>query len=482
MPDTWAKDGCQQGFGFPRLTEEQCRRMHEAALDILERIGARLDLKDAVALLKSAGARVTDDNLVHIPSSLVERALSMAPKRVILYDRHGHPVMPVEGHRCFYGPGSDCLNIIDHRDGTRREPRLKDIEDGVTLCDSLSNIDFVMSMVLPRDVDTALADRFQMEAMLSFTTKPIVYVTYELGGCLDAVEMAETVAGGAEALQKKPMAACYINVVSGLRHNKEALEKLLFLASKNLPLLYIPASTAGLTSPVTPAGSVVLDYAGVLVGLVLTQFKREGAPVIVTGMPPGGTFDMRTLVTSYCEPERTIAQAVSHFYGLPMFSIAGASESKAVDLQAAAEAALSLVVESLAGGNIIHDLGYLESGLTFSFIQLALCDEIVSWIKGFMKGFEVSDETLALDVIAEMGPDGQYLGTGHTKKHYRERWYPGLFERADYGTWLKKGGRISPNGPRDKIEKILSEHKPVLLPPDIKGRLQEIVHRARRSP
>jgi len=481
MPDTGAKDGCQQGFGFPRLTDEQCRRMHEAALEILERVGVRLDLKDAIALLKSAGARVTDDNLVHIPSSLVERALSVAPKRVILYDRHGHPVMPVEGHRCFYGPGSDCLNIIDHRDGTRREPRLKDIEDGVTLCDSLSNIDFVMSMVLPRDVDTALADRFQMEAMLSFTTKPIVYVTYELGGCLDAVRMAETVAGGAEALQKKPMAACYINVVSGLRHNKEALEKLLFLASKNLPLLYIPASTAGLTGPVTPAGSVVLDYAGVLVGLVLAQFKREGAPVIVSGMPPGGTFDMRTLVTSYCEPERTIVQAVSHFYGLPMFSIAGASESKAVDLQAAAEAALSLVVESLAGGNIIHDLGYLESGLTFSFIQLALCDEITSWIKGFMKRFEVSDEALALDVIEKMGPDGQYLGTGHTKKHYRERWYPGLFERADYGTWLKNGGKDLSARARDKIEKILSEHKPALLPPDIKARLQEIVHRARRS-
>jgi trimethylamine--corrinoid protein Co-methyltransferase len=481
MPDTEAKDGCQQGFGFPRLTEEQCRRMHEAALKILERVGVRLDLKDAIALLKSAGARVTDDNLVHIPSSLVERALSVAPRRVILYDRHGHPVMPVEGHRCFYGPGSDCLNIIDHRDGTRREPRLKDIEDGVTLCDSLSNIDFVMSMVLPRDVDTALADRFQMEAMLSFTTKPIVYVTYELGGCLDAVEMAETVAGGAEALQKKPMAACYINVVSGLRHNKEALEKLLFLASKNLPLLYIPASTAGLTSPVTPAGSVVLDYAGVLVGLVLSQLKREGTPVIVTGMPPGGTFDMRTLVTSYCEPERTIAQAVSHFYGLPMFSIAGASESKAVDLQAAAEAALSLVVESLAGGNIIHDLGYLESGLTFSFIQLALCDEIVSWIKGFMKRFDVSDETLALDVIAKMGPDGQYLSTRHTKDHYRERWYPGLFERADYGTWLKNGGKDLSVRARDKIGKVLSEHKPALLPPDIKGRLQEIVHRARRN-
>jgi trimethylamine--corrinoid protein Co-methyltransferase len=455
--------------------------MHEASLDILERIGVRLDLQEAVDLLKGAGARISADNHVHVPARLVEKALSTVPKRVVLYDRNGRPVMPVEGHRCFYGPGSDCLNIIDHHQGTRRQPKLRDVEEGITLCDALPNIDFVMSMVLPQDVDTTLADRFQMEAMLTYTAKPIIYVTYELGGCLDAVKMAEAVAGSAEALREKPMVACYINAVSGLRHNKEALEKLLFLASKNLPLLYIPASTAAVTSPVTPAGSVALDYAGVLVGLVLAQLTREGAPVIVSGMPAGGTFDMRTLVTSYCEPERTITQAVSHFYGLPMFSIAGASESKTVDLQAAAEAALSLVVESLAGGNIIHDLGYLESGLTFSFIQLVVCDEIVSWIKGFMKEFEVSDETLALDVIAEVGPDGQYLGTKHTKKHYRERWYPDLFERANYETWLKNGGKNLSERAAEKIEKILAEHKPAPLPDEVKSKLHEIVRGAHRT-
>jgi trimethylamine--corrinoid protein Co-methyltransferase len=455
--------------------------MHEASLEILERIGVRLDLQEAVNLLKSAGAKISADNQVRVPSRLVERALATAPKRVVLYDRHGHPAMPVEGNRCFYGPGSDCLNIIDHRQGDRRQPKLKDIVAGSTLCDSLANIDFVMSMVLPQDVDTTVADRFQMEAMLSSTTKPIIFVAYELGGCLDAVQMAEAVAGSAQALRQKPMIVCYINAVSGLRHNKEALEKLLFLASNNLPSLYIPASTAALTSPVTPAGSVALDYAGVLVGLVLAQLKQEGAPVIVSGMPPGGTFDMRTLVTSYCEPERTITQAMSHFYGLPMFSIAGASESKSVDLQAAAEAALSLVVESLAGGNIIHDLGYLESGLTFSFVQLALCDEIVSWIKGFMKEFEVSAETLALDVIAEAGPDGQYLATKHTRKHYRERWYPDLFERANYETWLKNGGKSFTERAAEKIDRILSEHKPEPLPPDVRARLREIVQRAHRS-
>lgn len=424
-------------------------------------------------LLKKAGAKVIDDNVVRIPPRLVERALTTTPRRVTLYDRNGSPAMEVEGNRCFYGQGSDCLNLIDHREEKRRDPVIQDVIEGTILCDYLKNIDFVMSMVLPKDVNQTTADRYQMEAMLNHTTKPIIYVTYELGGCLDAVQMAEEVAGGPEALRQKPTVACYINAVSGLLHNKEALEKLLFLASKNLPCLYLPSSTAAATSPVTPAGNVALDYAGVLTGLVLAQLKTEGTPVIVSGMPPGGTFDMRTLVTSYCEPERTIMQAVSHFYELPMFSIAGATEAKTVDSQAAR----GLVVETLAGGNIIHDLGYMESGLTYSFVQLVLCDEIVSWIKGFLRKFEVNDETLALNVIAEAGPGGQYLKTKHTLKHYKERWYPTFFERLDYETWIDKGGKNFSDRASEKIETILAGDKPEPLNSDVKKRLSEIVRK-----
>jgi len=453
--------------------------MHEASLEILERVGVRLYLEEAVDMLKRAGAQVSDGNLVRVPPRLVEMALASVPKEVTLYDRSGNPPMRVGGYRSYYGPGSDCLNIIDHRSGERRKPVVKDIVEGITLCDALPHIDYVMSLVLPSDVDGTVADRYQMEAMLSSTTKPIIYVTYEMSGCRDAVEMAEAVAGGKDALRRTPLVACYINAVSGLRHNKEALEKLLFLASENLPSLYIPSSTAAITSPVTPAGSVALDYAGVLVGLVLAQMKREGAPVIVSGMPPGGTMDMKTLVTSYCEPERTITTALSHHYGLPMFAIAGASEAKTFDQQAAAEAALSLVVETLAGSNIIHDLGYLESGLTFSFAQLLLGNEVVGWIKAFAKGYEVTDETLALDVIAELGPDGDFLNTEHTLKHFRQRWYPDLFERMSYQSWLSKGGKNLAERARDKIETILAEHKPVPLPAKTKEKLRDIVLKAK---
>ncbi|MFZ2054176.1 MAG: trimethylamine methyltransferase family protein [Candidatus Aminicenantales bacterium] len=481
MSHSQPKKKTSAGVCFPRLSQKQCRRIHEASLEILERVGVRLYLEEAVQMLKRAGAKVTDGNRVRVPPSLVEGALRTVPKEVTLYDRQGHPVMPVGGQRCYYGPGSDCLNIIDHRTGERRRALLKDLVDGITLCDSLPHIDYLMSMVLPSDVDGTVADRYQMEAMLSGTTKPIIFVTYETAGCRDAVEMAEAARGDADALRDRPLIACYINAVSGLRHNKDALEKLLFLASRNLPSLYIPASTAALTSPVTPAGSVALDFAGVLIGLLLSQLKREGAPVIIPAMPPGGTFDMKTLVTSYCEPERTITQALGYHYGFPMFALGGASESKVADQQAAAEAALSLVVETLAGGQVIHDLGYLESGLTFSFTQLVLGDEIVSWIKAFSREFEVNDETLALDVIAELGPDGDFLQTEHTLEHFQERWYPVLFERASYETWLNNGGKTLVERAAETVDRILAEHHPEPLPEKVRARIRGIVAGAERD-
>jgi trimethylamine--corrinoid protein Co-methyltransferase len=406
----------------------------------------------------------------------VDKALDTAPKQVELYDRNGHPVMPVKDRLCFYGPGSDCLNIIDHRNNIRREPVSRDMIEGLFLCDALEEIDFVMSMVLPSDVDTTVADRYQMQAMLSHTIKPIIYVSYEFQGCVDCVAMAEAVAGDEKSLRDKPNIACYINVISGLHHNEDALQKLLFLSSKGLPSLYIPSSTGGVTSPITPAGSLILDYTGVLVGLVLSQLAREGAPIIVPGMAPG-QLDMRTMVSTYCEPERGHSQAMAHYYGLPMFSLGGASEAKVVDQQAAVEAALTLMSETMAGGNIIHDLGYLESGLTFSFAQLVICAEIVSWLKAYMSPIPVDEESMALDVIAEIGPEGQYLDTEHTHKHFRERWYPELFERKTYDIWASEGGKSLVERASEKAAQIISEHKPERLPPDVAIQLDKIVEK-----
>ncbi len=463
---------------FRRLSDEQCQRLYWACLEILERTGVRLHEQAALDLLKKAGGHITDGNRVRIPPGLVEKALTTAPKWVTLCDRHGNRVMPVEGHRSFFGLGSDCLNIIDHRSGEHRKAVLQDAVEAMIVADALPNIDFVMCMFLPMDVPQAVVDRYQMEVMLNHTTKPIIFVTTEFSGCVDAVEMAEAVVGGPEALQRNPLAGLYINVTTGLNHNQEALQKLLYMAGKGLPTTYIPSTQGGVTAPVTPAGALVVAQAGALVGLVLSQLKREGAPLIMPGWG-GNMLDMRTTVQPYADPDkRSMASDFVHSLGLPMFALAGCSESKVVDQQAGIEAALTLMTDALGGGNIVHDLGYLESGLTGSLVQLAICNEILGWLEHFVRGVEINDETLALDLIDEVGPDGQFLDSEHTLEHFRERWYPTLFDRDNYEGWLAGGGQTLAERATQQVKTILAEHKPEPLPDDVAQTIKAIVRRA----
>lgn len=466
---------CQQAPRFRRLTDQQCARLHQASLSILERTGVKLYHQPAVDLLRDAGGQVSEGNRVRIPPALVERALETVPKELVLYDRYGKPAIRVGSHRTFFGPGSDCLNIIDHRTGERRKPVLQDVVEGVTLCDALPNMDFVMSMFLPTDVADTASDRYQMEVMLNRTTKPLMYVTNDVAGCRDAVAMAEVVAGGGEPLRRKPLAACYINVTTGLRHNEEALEKILFLSEKGLPAAYIPVALGGATAPITLAGNVSIWNAGCLVGLTLSQLNRPGAPFITSGWG-GSALDMRTAVSAYVEPEKEfVVQELAHFYELPMFALGGCSDAKMPDQQAGIEAALTLSTKMMAGSHLVHDIGYLESGLTGSLAQVAICDEVIDWVRTSLEPVEITEETLALDLIDQVGPDGSFMEADHTLEHFRERWYPGLFERYDYEGWRERGSRDLGQRAADRVEEILMEHDPDPLPADLQEDLREIV-------
>jgi len=477
-------DTTSQSARFRRMSDGQCQRIHWASLEVMERTGVRLYEQEAIDLVTGAGAHLSDGNLVRIPSGMVEKAFTTVPRRIVLCDRHGNPVMPIEGAgktgaaRSFFGPGSDCLNIIDHRTGERRKPVLQDVIEGITVADALGNIDFVMSLVLPVDVPQMVADRYQIEVMLNHTTKPIVYVTTEFSGCVDAVEMAEAVAGGADALRLNPFAACYINVTTGLRHNQEALQKLLYLAGKGLPALYIPVGLGGATAPVTVAGCQIIWTVGALVGLVISQLKREGAPYVMAGWG-GSALDMRTTVQPYAEPDRRgIAQSMAHFYGLPLFSLGGCSDAKCLDGQATLEAGLTLMTAALNGGHIVHDLGYLESGLCYSLAQLVICDEILGWIEHSLQGIDVSDTALAVDLIHEIGPDGQYIDSKHTLKHFRDRWYPTLIDRQNYDNWQAQGATTLEERASARVKEILAKHKPEPLPAAAAEAVQAIVQRA----
>lgn len=462
---------------YTRLTNSQAEQIYAASLHIVDKLGVQIHLQEAVDLLKSAGATVSEDGLVHIPPKLVEWAFTTAPKLVTLYNRNGDPVMPLQNDNCFFGPGSDCLHIIDHRTGQRRDPLLQDVRDGARLCDALTHIDFVMSMVLPVDVDKAIADTYQIEAILNHTIKPVITVSFETQGLIDAIAMAEIVVGGERNLREKPILACYINPPSGRVHASDNLKKLLFLAEKNLPSIYIPASNACVSSPASMAGALAFDNAGLFVGLVLSQLKRAGAPYIVSGMD-SASLDMKTMVSPYAYPERGLTRSMVQRYRLPAFALSGATDAKVLDQQAAAEAALCLMADVLIGGNIIHDLGYLESGLTYSFAQLAICNEMVSWIKAFYNPIEVNEETLALAVVERVGAEGQYLKDKHTRKHYRDHWYPALFERGNYRDWLEKGGKTLAERAAEQVDALLEEHAPEPLPQDVQAQLSRITQKA----
>ena len=463
---------------FRRLSDTQLERLHHASLEILDRTGVILYDQEALDLMKRAGVKPDEENRVHIPPGLVEWALSVVPKRVVLCDRSGRRVMPLERNNVFFGPGSDCSWVVDHRTGEHRKGSLDFVREGTRVCDALSNIDFVMSMCMAHEIeDQRLVDRLQMRAMLMNTTKPIIHVPIELDGCIADVEMAEAVAGGEEALRRNPNSLCYINVAHPLRHNAESLQRLLYMAGKGLPSIYCCVVMAGASGPVTLAGGLALANAGELVGVVLSQLKRQGAPIVISG-GYNNTFGMRSNGSGGGESPtlRGARPEMAHYYKLPAFGLGGASSSRVPDEQAMAEASLTLLTEAMSGNNIIHDVGYLGAGNCYSLEQLVMCDEMINWVRRFMQGIEINEETLALDLIDSVGPHGQYLDAEHTLRHYREHWYPKLLDQRRFEDWTP-GSPTFRQRARQRIDQISTSHHPEPLPAHAQSRLDEIVAR-----
>jgi trimethylamine--corrinoid protein Co-methyltransferase len=168
---------------------------------------------------------------------------------------------------------------------------------------------------------------------------------------------------------------------------------------------------------------------------------------------------------------------MAQYYGLPIFGLGGASDSKLPDQQAAAEAAFSLLTETMAGSHLIHDVGYLEGGLTNSIEMIVMADELIHWVKKFMQGVVVDEETLALDWIDQVGFDNDFLGLDHTHNHFKEDWYPTLLDRQNYDGWCADGAQTFRQRAQQKAQQIITEHQPDSLPKDVADRIQNIIDR-----
>jgi len=471
----------QDIIAFPQmqmLNRAQCEAIHHASLEILRRTGVRVYHQEALDLLRKTDAVITDENLVRFPPGLVEWALKQAPSRVVLCKRGSSEVAArLEEMEVNFGTGSDCLRYLDPRTGEHRLFTSKDVIDCIHLVDALPELAFCMSMGIPSDLGLSSAYRQQYAMLLEHTAKPVVFVCDDRADCEAIAAMAAAAAGGMEQLRLNPTLLLYSEPSTPLKHSETATGKLLYMAEQGLPITHSPAPMMGGTAPVTLAGGLALGNAEVLSSLVLHQLKRAGAPFVYgQGLHH---MDMKTMISVYGAPEyqlaRVLVMEMGRYYGLPTWGYAGHSDSCAMDEQAAIDSAFSVLVALLCGTNLSHDVGYLEGGLTTSPEMIVLTAENIAMLRAFTRGITLDAEALALDVINNVGPGGDFISQKHTLKHFREHWQPKLFSRQRMDDWVQSGKKRLGDRLRDKTVSIIESLKPEPLPDSVREEIAYIL-------
>ncbi|WP_455277188.1 trimethylamine methyltransferase family protein [[Eubacterium] cellulosolvens] len=461
---------------FKYFTKEEIDKIHKATLEVLEKVGVKIEEENALKLLDSIGTDVDfTKKIAKIPPHIVKEAIKNSPNNVLFAGRDSKFDLKLEGKRVHFGLGEGAIEYLDSETNSIRPSTMSDAENASKLADALPNIDFVMPLFTAQDVPKQVMPLYDLYAALTNTEKPVMVVDFGLDANY-LIKLASIIVGGEQELKKKPLLGVYSEPVSPLTHGKEHTRNLMTFAKAELPVVYIPSPASCSTAPATMAGAIVQSNAETLSGNVIAQFTKKGARFIYGA--DTSLMDQRTGVFSYGAPEWMIVNLamaqLGRYYNLPIWSTGGCSDSKILDGQATLEAALSLFIAASSGANLIHDVGsYLNFGLTGSLELVTICDEIASMITYLLKGIEVNDDTLALDVISKVGPGGHFLTQKHTIDHLRkEHWMPFLLDRQMRESWVKNGSKDLLERAREKTRDILSNHNPNPLSKDIEKELQ----------
>jgi len=293
----------------------------------------------------------------------------------------------------------------------------------------------------------------------------------------DIHKIAVAAAGGQKAFERRPNYIHYCEPLSPLVSNEEALNKVIFAAEHRVPLIFTPCPSSGGTAPATLAGVLTQAAAESWMGLVIAQLITPGLPFFMGGVV--SIMDMRTTVLAYGAPELSLLQAglteLAHYVGLPLWTTGGCTDSKVIDQQAALEGAISVLFAGLSGGDLCHDVGYIEGGMTGSLQQLVLMNEAIGHTKRIRQGIEVTPETLAVDIIDKVGPGGHFLGEKHTLRHFREFWLPELIDRSKVDDWETAGSKTLGDRVQEKLTGILETYQPPELPEGVPPQIEEIL-------
>jgi trimethylamine--corrinoid protein Co-methyltransferase len=441
------------------LSETDAQAIHRAALKILCEIGLAVKDLETREMLKKAGCQENSDGYLLYTEKLIERIIATVPSKMILYDRNGQVAVDSSGTRPYFGPGLNCVNILDHRSGEHRLCSLKDIEATARLCDRLPNIDFAAGLGNPSDVPPTEQAIATVRALAEATTKPLAFIGHNDVEAEQIWNYLADLAGGWEAFSARPFAIDLTGPSSPLELGEEACKRLRFAARHHLPIVCYPAIIPGMNSPISMAGALAQSAAEILAGIAIHQLEQPGAPVISgSSILP---MDMHTAQIAYGSPEYMLAclGAVDYFnhLGVPSWFGAGCSDAHTVDTQAAAEAGMNLQTAVMSGTSFIHNLGYLSAGKTGSLEMLVLCDELAGMAKSFSSGIQVNEDTLAVEVTRRAYKNQSYIKDKHTIQHVRTAmWKPALFRRTTLENWHTSGSETLQKRTRARLMDLLA--------------------------
>jgi trimethylamine---corrinoid protein Co-methyltransferase len=466
-----------RGGTFTVIADEAVEKIYRASLDLLMEPGFFSESDLFLDIFAKGGAKVNhSQRTIRVPQDMVEWAIQSAPKSFVLYGRNDPAMdLQIEQGRTYYGMGGTSEPLFwDFEACCSRQPTKQDMINNTRVGQALVNIDFVQTLCMAGDQPTNHIFFHDFDAIFRNTTKPTVLNILERPFTQALLGIAAAASGGEEALRQKPSMLGIVTPVSPLKiavMNEGLLDAVL----AGVPILYSPGPLMGATSPATVAGTVALTNAEVLFGVVLTQLIKAGALVVLK--PDTDVFDMRTTQVTYGSPEQNLGKVamvqLARKYNLPIYGLGGGVECKLPDAEAAAEAMQSMLLVGLAGMTLCQSLGSMAFGMYGSPEMAAICDEMVRIIKRILSGFEVNDETLAIDVIRKVGYGGNFLDQDHTVNHFRkEMYFPSLFARQTIAEWVSAGSKSIDQVAHEKVQRILSTAGPVELPPGVDAELE----------
>ena len=449
-----------QAARFSVLSAGQKRKIYSEVLEVLQYTGARIHHDLVLEKLAEKGCAV-EGNQVYIPSQLVSQALLSVPPVTTIHSWDGSGRLRIELGRTYFGPGPTCPNFEDPLSGERRPYRLEDVSTVARVCDALPNVEFIMSLGWISDVSNGLQEVYEFAELIQNSSKPVIAWGFTKEKCEIIHKIAVAMAGGERAFRHRPNYIFYSEPISPLVCDYDAAEKLIFCAQNGIPHIFSPANSAGATTPATAAGQLVVTLADTLIGLIITQMAHPGACLIIGGTQ--SIMDMRSMVFAYGAPELSLLGAgiteLAEYLGLPAFSAGGCSDSKLLDIQSALEACFSINAATLSGANLVHDVGFLESGMTGSLPQLVLADELISMSRRISRGVLVNKKTLAIQEINKIAHhDGSFADLEHTAALKDFIWTPGLMDRLNEEDWKAAGGDSLQERMQEKTRRILKEH------------------------